>query len=158
LAVIVALVLLARWQRNGVKSSYVNGLAPYSQLPNREFIFEQDCYIFKLKDRATDWPLVGTHAVVAELPVEVSDKNAGADLPGIHVLGTVRIGALFRLVSVRHDESWQGSSITFEILFLDEAARKYPRLDAFYLIDHSPEKEGAAPKFLESFVVPRDRK
>jgi hypothetical protein len=155
----VALIaLVVGWQRNAVKSSYVNGLPAYSHLPNREFIFEQDCYIFKLKDQATDWPLVGTHANLPELPAEVSEKNVGLALPGVRILGTVSTGALVRLVSVRHDESRRGSSYTFELLFLDEAERKYPRLDAFYLLDHTPEKAGAAPTFLESYVVPRVRK
>jgi hypothetical protein len=142
-------------QRNATKTSYVNGLPEYNQLPNREYIFEQDCYIFKFKQRDTSWPLVGAHDGVPALPESVDPKNIGADLPDVRILDIVRAGARFKLVSVRRDENREGTTITFEILFLDEAERKYARLDAFYLLDHSPEKTGAAPKFIERYAVPR---
>jgi hypothetical protein len=146
------------WQRDSVKTSYVNGLPEYSSLPNKEYLFQSDCYIFKFKKHDTAWPLVGTHAVVPELPVEVDEKNIGLELPGVRILGVVRFGSRLKLVSVRRDQSRQGTAITFEILFMDEAERKYPRLDVFYLLDHGPEKDGAPPKFIESYVVPRVQK
>jgi hypothetical protein len=146
------------WQRGAVKTAYVNGLPEYSSLPNKEFLFQTDCYIFKFKDRNTAWPLVGTHGTVPALPPEIDEKNIGADLPEVRIMDVVRTGARFKLVSVRRDQSRQGTFITFEILFMDEADRKYPRLDAFYLLDHTPEKNGAPPTFLESHVVPRVRK
>jgi hypothetical protein len=160
LALVAAVVVGAfvMWQRNSVKSSYVNGLPEYNRLPNQQFLFESDCYVFKFKNRQTDWPLVGTRAVVPELPAEVDEKNLGANYPSVRLLDVVRAGAAFKLVSVRRDEGRNGTHITFEILFLDEADRKYPRLDAFYLLDHTPEKNDAPPVFLERLVVPRVRK
>ena len=41
------------WQRQGVRVSYVNGLATYSALPNGEYIFQRDCYLFTLDDRSS---------------------------------------------------------------------------------------------------------
>jgi hypothetical protein len=142
-------------QRNATKVAYVNGLPEYNRLPNQEFIFERDCYIFKFKERNSTWPLVAARDTVPALPAEVSEKNVGADLPDVRILDVVHAGARFKLVSVRRDENRAGTTITFEILFIDEAERKYPRLDAFYLLDHTPEKNGAPPVFIERYAVPR---
>jgi hypothetical protein len=156
--VVVLLALFVGWQRSGVKSSYVNGLPQYSLLPNREFIFERDCYIFAFRHRSSEWPFIGAHELVPALPVDVSEKNIGADLPDVRILGVLRTGTLIKLVSVRRDEGRAATSITFEVLLLDTVDQKYLRLDAFHLLDHTPEKDGAAPRFLESYIVPRIRK
>jgi len=126
--VILGLVgFFAYCQRNSSKSSYVNGLPQYTSLPGRQFIFQKDCYIFKLKDHNTSWPLVGTHAQIAGLPAEVDRKNIGVDLPDVRILDVVKTGVRFKLVSVRRDESRSGTSITFEILLLEEVEREFPR-------------------------------
>ena len=144
-------------QRDSVKTSYVNGLTQYNRLPGREFIFERDCYIFKFSDRARDtsYPLVGAQATVPELPAEVTDSKIGATLPGVRLLDVVRTGARFKIISVRRDESRRGTFVTFEILFMDEADRKYPRLDAYWLLDHTPEQTGEAPRLREDYAVAR---
>lgn len=158
---IVGLLLLAfvggfYWYESGsVKSSYVNGLPEYRSLPNRQYILEQDCYIFKLLGHNTDWPLVGTHDQVPDLPAEVSARNVGATFAGVRIIDVARVGSQFKLMSVRRDEARRGTTITFEILFADEADRMYPRLDAYYLLDHTPEAGGRPPTFLERAVVPR---
>lgn len=140
-------------QRDSVKTAYVNGLAPYESLPGRQYIFERDCYIFKFKARDSEFPLVGDSRVVPLLPSEVSEKYVGADLPGVRILDVCRVGDRFRIASVRRDTGRNFTHITFEILFLDEDARKYPRLDAYYIMDHSPEEEGRAPALLPSYAV-----
>jgi hypothetical protein len=160
--VIVAVVaaLLAGyvyWQRQSVKTTYVNGLAPYTHLAGREYIVEQDCYIFKLKEHDTSWPLLGSQATVPELPAQVSPANVGADMPGVRILDVVRIGDHFRIASVRRDAGRAGTRITFEIVLADESSRKYPRLDAFWIMDHSPEKDGAAPTILPQYAVLQGR-
>jgi hypothetical protein len=155
-AVLVAAFVLM--QRNGVKTAYVNGLPAYNQLPGREFILQRDCYIFKFKDRATDWPLLADHAVVPALPEKVEDSRVGTETDQVRILATARVGSLVRIVSVRRDESRTATSITFEVLFLDERDRPYPRVDTFLLLDHSPEKDGKPPQFLARYVVPRDGK
>ena len=43
----------------------------------------------------------------------------------------------------------------FELLFTDEAARKYPRVDATWIMDHAPEQTGKAPSILADYAVPR---
>ena len=89
----LAAVLIAGfvyWQRQGVKVSYVNGLATYSALPNREYIFQRDCYLFKLDDRSSSWPYVGDQAVVASLPAEVDPKHLSVDYPGGRLIDVVR--------------------------------------------------------------------
>ncbi len=145
------------WQRNSVKTSYVNGLSQYNKLPGREFIFECDCYLFKLASHPTDYPLIGTHETVSELPAAVQDKLVGSALPGVRLLDTVRTGTRFKIVSVRRDESRTKTNVTFEILLLGETERKYPRLDAFFLLDHSLESTGAAPQVREAYAVARVR-
>lgn len=157
-AAVTLVAVLAWWQHNSVRSSYVNGLPPYAHLPGQEFIFQRDCYVFKLTEHASDWPLVGTHATVPALPAVVDRKNIGSALPGVRLLATVPTGTPARIVSVRRDAGPRGTTITFEILFLDDPDREYVRVDAFFLLDHTPEKDGAAPKFLEDHVVPRTRK
>ena len=159
LAAVVAAILVGFvfWQRDAVKTSYVNGLAQYNKLPGREFIFERDCYVFKLSSHPTDYPLVAARETVPELPTTVDDKLVGSKLSGARLLDTVRIGTRFKIVSVRRDESRKETNVTFEILLLDEAERNYPRLDAFFLLDHSPEANGEAPRVLESYAVARVR-
>lgn len=153
--VLTALLAWYVWhERHAVKSSYVNGLPQYNMLPGREYVFQRDCYIFKYKDRNTDWPLVGSAATVPGLPAEVTEKNVEAPLPDLRILDVVRTGARFRLVSVRRDESRAGTHVTFEILFLDEADRKYPRLDAFPMLNHPADKDGGVPSIREDYAVP----
>jgi hypothetical protein len=140
-------------QRHSTKTAYLNGLPLYRDLPNRQFIFEADCYIFKLKDHDTDWPLVGTHVTDPELPAEVTAKNIGADLTGVRILDVARVGDRFKIVSVRQRTGRDGAHISFEILFLDEESRKYGRLDADKIMDHSPESRGEAPTILPQFAI-----
>lgn len=153
--VIVAALIVS--QRNAVKTSYVNGLAQYNKLPGREFILQRDCYVFKSDSHPTDYPLVAARATVPELPASVDDKLIGTKQPGVRLLDTVRTGSRFKIVSVRRDESREKTTVTFEILLLDEAERAYPRLDAFFLLDHSPERSGEAPRVLEDYAVARIR-
>ena len=153
-AVVVALfAALFFWEAQSTKTAYVNGLPLYRDLPNRQFIFERDCYVFKLKDRSTDWPLVAAHLTVPELPEEVTGKNIGADLPGVRILEVAHTGDRFKIVSVRRETSRKGQSISFEILFMDEAAHKYPRLDADLMMDHSPEAQGLPPTIRPDFAT-----
>lgn len=149
-AFLAALVVL---QLTTVKTTYVNGLAPYNTLPGREFVVEKDCYIFKLKAEDTSWPLIGAHEVAPGLPEEVKESNVGASFPDVRILDLVRVGDHFRIVSVRKDVSRAKERITFEILLQDEATRKFPRLDAYWIMDHSPEKSGGAPKLLTAYAV-----
>lgn len=149
-ALIAAFVL---WQRGATKEVYVNGLAPYEGIPDHWYIFERDCYIFKLKSRDSDYPYVGDHAVVPALPAKVGASRIGADLPGVRILGLTRVGDRFRIVSVRRDTRRGRSTITFEILFADENEWKYPRLDAFWIMDHSPEARGEAPTLLPAYAA-----
>jgi len=142
-------------QMHAVKTTYVNGLPPYTTLPGLEYIVERDCYVFKFKDHNTDWPLLGTQDSVPDLPAEVLASNVGADFPKVRILDVIHVGDHFRIASVRRDESRTATTVTFEVLLQDEASRKYPRLDAYWIMDHSPEKTGAAPRILGAFAVPQ---
>jgi hypothetical protein len=144
-------------QRHSVKTTYVNGLAPYTGLAGREYIMEQDCYIFKFKTHDTSWPLVGSHETVPELPQDVRESNIGAALPGVAIIGIVRTGDRFRIASVRRDLSRSESRVTFEIVLADEATQRYSRLDAYEMLDHSPEKQGKAPVMLTDYAVMRGK-
>ena len=157
IAVIVALVFagLVYWQRQGIKVSYVNGLTAYNALPGREYIFQRDCYLFKLNERPSSWPYVGDQAVVPSLPSEVDPKHLDATHPTGRIIDVVRTGDRFKLVSVRRDESRLGTAMSFELVFLNEADRKYPRIDAYFIMDHSPEVRGEAPSLLRAYAVER---
>ncbi len=156
----VALAVLAAFaylQLHSVKTTYVNGLVPYTTLPGRDYIVEHDCYVFKFKDQNTDWPLLGARDTVPELPADVNASNVGSDFPRIRILDVIHVGDHFRLASVRRDVSRAGTRVTFEVLLSDEATRKYPRLDTYWIMDHSPESVGAAPTFLPAYAVPLRR-
>ena len=155
LAILVAGLLF--WHSHSVKTAYVNGLPAYRDLPGREFIFERECYIFKLKNRATDWPLVGDHLVVPELPAEVTSANIGADLPGVRILGLAHVGERFRLVSVRQETQGAQQHLSFEILFDEEASHPYTRMDADLIMDHAPEAQGLAPALRPEYAVDSPR-
>jgi hypothetical protein len=152
-AIIVAGLIY--WQSFSEKVSYVNGLPAYSSLPGQEYFLEQDCYLFKFKHRNSDWPLIASRETVAALPESVDPKKIGADLPEVRILDVVKAGTRFRVVSVRRTEGRSGSSISLEVLLGDEVSFKYPRVDAFWILDHAPEKEGKAPRVLPDFAVPR---
>lgn len=153
----VGVALLAAFaflQMHSVKTAYVNGLAPYTALPGREYVVEHDCYVFKFKDQGSDWPLLGSREVVPELPADVTAATVGADLPGVRILDVIHVGDHFRIASVRRDVSRTGTKMTFEVLLSDESSRKYPRVDTYWIMDHSPEKDGGAPTFLPTYAVP----
>src|SRR5450631_1626062 len=94
LAAIIAAALagFAFLQFRSVKTSYVNGLAPYTNLPGREYVLQRDAYIFKFRDHDTDWPLIGARDTVPDLPSEVKESNVGADLPKVRILGALKTG------------------------------------------------------------------
>jgi hypothetical protein len=162
-AIALAVVVFVIWQRSGTKTAYVNGLPEYTNLPGKEYIFQRDCYVFKLNRQDTSYPLVGAHAPdaaihVPELPREISEKNIGFKDEKVRILDVVRAGTRFRIVSVRREQTRRATTITFEILLSDEAERRYPRLDAFYILDHAPEKEGKAPIIVPDYAVERVKK
>jgi hypothetical protein len=154
--ILAALILLIVISGHGAtKTAYVNGLPLYSSIPGREYIFERDCYIFKLTGSASDWPYVGTHATVPELPADFDPKKAETDLPGVRILDTVTVGTHFRIVSVRRDQKDGKTNITYEILLADEATRKYPRVDALYMLDRTSEDPVSPPSIMVDYAVPR---
>src|SRR6185312_9443924 len=125
-AAAVLLVVFIIWQVNSVKTSYVNGLDAYQGMQDRQYIVERDCYIFKLKDRDTELPLVADHEVESALPPEVEQKYVGADLPRVRILGIAHVGDRLKIASVRREEGRKGTHLTLEMLFLDEDQRPYP--------------------------------
>ena len=151
----VALTTFTFWPRDEIKTAYVNGLPEYNHLPGQEYIFQYDCYIFKFTDQDSSWPLVGARITVPALPAEVTPANIGATIPGVRILGVVRVGERFKIASVRRQESKSGVSISFELLFMDEARREVPRMDAFWIMDHTPETRGLPPTIREDYAVAR---
>ncbi len=154
-AAAAVVVWLLFWQSSAEKVSYVNGLPAYSALPNQEYFLERDCYLFKFTKRNSDWPLIASSATVPALPAAVDAKNIGAEFPEVRILDVVKAGTRIRIVSVRRTESRGSTSISFEILLGDEVSFKYPRVDAFWILDHSPEKEGKVPRVMTDYAVPR---
>jgi len=155
LLVVLGIVALFTLPQRAPHSSYVNGLPPYTHLPGREYILQRDCYIFKFKDAASDWPLIGAHATVPALPEAVDPKLVGTDLPSVRLLGVARVGAHLKIVSVRRDQRAGDVKITFELLFTDEAERPYPRVDGSWIMNHPPEASGEAPSILPDYAAPR---
>lgn len=151
------------FQSHSIKRSYVNGLPEYNSLPGQEYIFEHACYIFKSDAHPSQYPLVGANlpdvpTSVSSLPSEVSDQRIDTRSGDTRILGTVKVGDRFRIVSVRRDESRTGVQLSFEILFADEADRPYPRLDAYYIMNHEGDTQGKAPSILADFAVQRVKK
>jgi len=155
--VLVFVGFLVYIRLTSTKTQYVNGLSAYSAQTDREYILEHECYIFKFKSPNSDWPLIGAKDTVPDLPAEVRESNVGMDLPNIRILDVLHVGDHFRVVSVRRDAAPQKTTITFEILLQNESARKYPRLDAFWILDHDPEKAGNAPKIMTSYAVSAEK-
>ena len=153
LAAIICLIVVLT--RGSTKTSYVNGLAPYSEIPGREYIFQRDCYIFGFKATSSDWPFVGSRLTVPELPSDVDAKNVGASFANVRILDTVTTGTRFRIASVRRDQKGPKATITYEILIGEEGARKYYRVDAFWMLDDPAERPGTAPKIMADYAVPR---
>jgi hypothetical protein len=153
LVVAVLVAVIAYTRLHSTKSTYVNGLAPYATLPGRNYVLEKDCYIFKLKAQDSNWPFLASHGTVASLPAEVRDSNVGGDFPDVRILDVLHVGDHFRIASVVKDERGATSTITFEVILENEATRKFPRLDAFWIMDHSPEKDGLAPKIMTDYAV-----
>jgi len=145
---------IAYLQLKSVKTTYVNGLAPYTTLPGRTYILEKDCYIFAFKSHDSDWPFLGSHATVPDLPAEVKDSNVGAAFPAVRIVGVLRVGERFQIASVRRDESRAGTTVTFELVFDNPDSRRYYRVDAYWIMDHAPEKTGGAPSLLVDYAVP----
>jgi hypothetical protein len=155
LGIVGLLAVMLILPRHAKKTSYVNGLPPYTDLPGKDYILERDCYIFKTKEGPTDWPLIASDLTVAGLPAEVDPKFIGADLPKFRILDVLRVGDRFKIASVRRDEQDGKVSLTFEVLLADEATRKFPRVDAYWIMDHRPEAGGGAPQILTAYAVPR---
>jgi hypothetical protein len=155
--VVAVLAAVTYLQLHSVKTTYVNGLPPYTDLPGREYIVEHECYVFKFKASDTDWPLLGSKETVADLPAEVSATNVGKDFPTTRILDVVHVGDHFRIASVRRDVSRAATTVTFEVLLSEESTRKYPRLDTYWIMDHTPEKNGEAPTVLPGYAVPLRR-
>jgi hypothetical protein len=98
--------------------------------------------------------LLGSHEVVPALPADVAASHVGEELPDVRILDVLHIGDHFKLASVRRDESpTTGTTITFEVVLSDEAIRKFPRVDAYWILDHAPEKDGKPPAFLTQYAV-----
>ncbi len=154
-AALVAFVGFLYWVSRSEKVAYVNGLPAYSALPGREYFLEGDCYLFKFKRANSDWPLLASHATVPTLPATVDLKNVGGEFPDVRILDVIKAGTRFRIVSVRRTTSGSRASISFEVLLGDEVSFKYPRVDAFWILDHSPEKAGKAPEVMPEYAVPR---
>jgi hypothetical protein len=108
-----------------------------------------------LKTATSDWPYVASHTTVPDLPSEVDTKYIGADYPNVRILDTVSVGTHFRIVSVRRDQKAGKTNITYEILLADEATRKYPRVDALYLLNRTAEDPSSPPSIVPDYAVPR---
>ena len=133
---VVIAVAAIWWQMNTTKIAYVNGLDAYAAMPNKEYVLEKDCYVFALRKHiATAHPLLGLNAPdvaarTADLPVEVTRANIGKVLPNIRIMDVIPKGTHFRILSVRSEISRStGLFISYEIAYLDEVDRPYPRTD-----------------------------
>jgi hypothetical protein len=155
LGIVGLLAAMLLLPRHAKKTSYVNGLPPYTDLPGKDYILERDCYIYKTKDAPTDWPLIASALTVPGLPAEVDPKFIGADFPNLRILDVLRVGDHFKIASVRRDEQDGKISLSFEVLLADEATRKFPRVDAYWIMDHKPEAVGRAPQIMVDYAVPR---
>jgi hypothetical protein len=124
------------FQVNTTKISYVNGLAPYDVMPGREFILQQDCFVFADREHpASGFPLLGTNhrdarTRVPALPESATADLRGRELPGARILDVIPRGTRFLLTSVRREQSRRaGTVITYEAKLLDGVDRIYQKVD-----------------------------
>lgn len=148
------------WQMNTTKISYVNGLEPYTEMPNREYILEMDCYVFVWdKSVGTSYPLLGVNAPgistsVAALPQKVTRDNIGKNFPGVRIMDVIPHGTRFRILSVRREQSRRtGTFISYEIKCLDDIERPYQRIDIRPIL-LPISRPGEVPQIDESVAVP----
>lgn len=124
------------FQVNTTKISYVNGLAPYDVVPGREYILQQDCFVFADREHpTTGFPLLGTNhrdarTRVATLPETATADARGQQLPGIRILDVIPRGTRFLITSVRREQSRRaGTVISYEAKFTDNVERAYQKVD-----------------------------
>lgn len=139
----------------GPKVAYVNGLPEYNHLPGQEYILQRDCYIFKFTDRDSSWPLIASHPTIPALPETVSAEQIGKTVGNARIIGLARVGERFKIASVRRTGEGPGAVVSFEILFLDEARREDPRMDAYWMMSHDTTDPDSAPKIREEYAVLR---
>ncbi|HVT72526.1 MAG TPA: hypothetical protein VHD61_05270 [Lacunisphaera sp.] len=160
-AVLVILVAAGLWwQLNTTKISYVNGLEPYVEWPNREFVLERDCYLFAWhKHIDTAHPLLGVNAPdvptrVTALPEKVDRANIGRTFPLVRIMDVVPKGTRFRILSVRREENRRtGVFISYEITLLDDLVHPFQRVD-IRPIQLPVARPGDAPRIDETVAVP----
>lgn len=163
IALVCAVVLggFLWFQFNTTKIAYVNGVAPYDVMPGREYILQADCYVFAWHDHhksGTAYPLLGVNlpgarTSVEALPREVSTAKLKEQLPLVRLMDVIPKGTRFRLLSVRREENRRtGTFISYEIKFLDEVDRPYPRIDLRPVL--LPAAAGALPQIDEAVAVP----
>lgn len=142
---------------DSTKRSYINGLPGFNQMPNREYIMQEAAYVFKDTDRDAPYPYISSPNERPGLPESVDQANVGKRFGSLRLLGTLPIGTRFRIVSVRKDETSDDASITYEILLEDPDAHQYPRLDAYFIVDHGDGSTDTPPPVLSRFAAPRDK-
>lgn len=124
------------FQVNATKISYVNGLAPYDVVPGREYILQQDCFVFADREHPTSgFPLLGTNhrdarTRVTALPEIATPDARGKALASVRILDLIPRGTRFLITSVRREQSRRaGTLITYEAKFADNIERAYQKVD-----------------------------
>ncbi len=141
----------------GSKHSYINGLPGFNEMPNREYITQKTAYVFKDDGRESSYPYIASVNERPELPGSSDNANVGMKIGSLRILDILPIGTRFRIISVRKDESSAETSITYEILLDRADEREYPRLDAYYIVDHGNGSTDTPPPVLGRFAAPRDK-
>lgn len=124
------------FQVNTTKISYVNGLSPYDVVPGREYILQQDCFVFVDRDHpTTGFPLLGTNhrdarTRVAGLPETASNDAVGKHFASVRILDVIPRGTRFLVTSVRREQSRHaGTVISYEAKLTDNIERAYQKVD-----------------------------
>jgi len=124
------------FQVNTTKISYVNGLAPYDVVPGREYILQQDCFVFADHAHPTSgFPLLGTNSPdartrIAALPEVATAEARGQTIASVRILDLIPRGTRFLITSVRREQSRRaGTVISYEAKFTDNVERPYQKVD-----------------------------
>lgn len=153
-------VWFAWFQINTTKISYVNGLSPYDVVPGREYILQQDCFVFADRVNPTSgFPLLGTNhrsarTRVAALPEKAAPDLRNQDLGAVRILEIVPRGTRFLITSVRREQSRRaGTVISYEAKFMDGVERAFQKVDLRPLL-LATGSDGQVPAVDETIAVP----
>ncbi|HSY74353.1 MAG TPA: hypothetical protein VK810_02695 [Dongiaceae bacterium] len=128
----------------------IGSQSPYSEMIGEKFVLEQDCYIFRFKDKR-DTLFVANSSMVRYLPDIVSLELAQKKYKNVEIVGIIGKGSVFTVVACMEEKSPEDIFQRFKATF-DNPSFNGEIIDVSYLTDLTktpPEFEAISAKPLE---------